>query len=90
MLSPQNSLFKINNFLTESNNVQVDSKGEKVRPLHKRCIVILREIPDTTPVEVSFLAIDLWQVSVFLPLDALNLFMKTLGGQRFFFNLKSS
>lgn len=32
--------------------VQVDEKGEKVRPNHKRCIIILREIPETTPVEV--------------------------------------
>ena len=38
--------------LSESANVQVDEKGEKVRPLHKRCIVILREIPDTTPLKV--------------------------------------
>jgi len=33
--------------------VQVDETGEKVRPNHKRCIIILREIPETTPVEVK-------------------------------------
>lgn len=33
--------------------VQVDEKGEKVRPNHKRCIIILREVPETTPVEVE-------------------------------------
>ncbi|MEQ2236275.1 hypothetical protein ILYODFUR_010892 [Ilyodon furcidens] len=31
--------------------VQVDDAGEKVRPNHSRCIIILREVPDTTPVE---------------------------------------
>ncbi|XP_053492125.1 la-related protein 4 isoform X1 [Ictalurus furcatus] len=31
--------------------VQVDEKGEKVRPNHKRCIIILREVPESTPVE---------------------------------------
>lgn len=33
--------------------VQVDERGEKVRPNHKRCIIILREIPETTPIEVN-------------------------------------
>ncbi|XP_055959445.1 la-related protein 4 isoform X2 [Patella vulgata] len=37
--------------LRESLNVQVDDKGEKVRPNHSRCVVILREVPETTPVE---------------------------------------
>ncbi|CAN9512239.1 unnamed protein product [Ophioblennius macclurei] len=31
--------------------VQVDEAGEKVRPNHSRCILILREVPETTPVE---------------------------------------
>lgn len=38
-------------YLIESPNVQVDDEGLKVRPNHKRCIVILREIPQTTPIE---------------------------------------
>ena len=38
-------------FISESPNVQVDDEGQKVRPNHKRCIVILREIPDSTPLE---------------------------------------
>ncbi|XP_006870112.1 PREDICTED: la-related protein 4 isoform X2 [Chrysochloris asiatica] len=37
--------------LRSSPMVQVDEKGEKVRPSHKRCIIILREIPETTPIE---------------------------------------
>ncbi|XP_053706433.1 la-related protein 4 isoform X1 [Synchiropus splendidus] len=37
--------------LRSSPIVQVDEKGEKVRPNHKRCIIILREVPETTPVE---------------------------------------
>uniref|UniRef100_A0A2K5ISD4 HTH La-type RNA-binding domain-containing protein n=1 Tax=Colobus angolensis palliatus TaxID=336983 RepID=A0A2K5ISD4_COLAP len=37
--------------LRSSLMVQVDEKGEKVRPSHKRCIVILREIPETPPTE---------------------------------------
>uniref|UniRef100_A0A8C6M365 La ribonucleoprotein 4Ab n=1 Tax=Nothobranchius furzeri TaxID=105023 RepID=A0A8C6M365_NOTFU len=31
--------------------VQVDEAGEKVRPNHSRCIIILREVPETTPLE---------------------------------------
>lgn len=41
----------ITEVLRESPNVQVDEEGIKVRPNHKRCIVILREIPDHTPLE---------------------------------------
>ncbi|XP_044732609.1 la-related protein 4 isoform X3 [Chrysoperla carnea] len=41
----------ITEVLRESPNVQVDEEGVKVRPNHKRCIVILREIPDNTPVQ---------------------------------------
>uniref|UniRef100_A0A8C4NF21 La ribonucleoprotein 4 n=1 Tax=Eptatretus burgeri TaxID=7764 RepID=A0A8C4NF21_EPTBU len=37
--------------LRSSAVVQVDEKGEKVRPNYKRCVVILREIPETTPIE---------------------------------------
>ncbi|XP_060776254.1 la-related protein 4 [Neoarius graeffei] len=37
--------------LKESPMVQVDERGEKVRPNHKRCIIILREVPESTPVE---------------------------------------
>lgn len=41
----------ITDVLRESSVVQVDEEGLKVRPNHKRCIVILREIPDNTPIE---------------------------------------
>ncbi|KAK7506572.1 hypothetical protein BaRGS_00002047, partial [Batillaria attramentaria] len=37
--------------LRTSKQVQVDEKGEKVRPKHSRSVLMLREIPDTTPVE---------------------------------------
>ncbi|XP_029358966.1 la-related protein 4 isoform X2 [Echeneis naucrates] len=37
--------------LRASPMVQVDEAGEKVRPNHSRCIIILREVPETTPVE---------------------------------------
>ncbi|KAM7006426.1 la-related protein 4 [Tautogolabrus adspersus] len=37
--------------LRASPMVQVDEAGEKVRPNHSRSIIILREVPETTPVE---------------------------------------
>ena len=37
--------------LAESPYVQLDEKGSRVRPNYKRCIVILREIPESTPVK---------------------------------------
>ncbi|XP_030230789.1 la-related protein 4 isoform X2 [Gadus morhua] len=37
--------------LKASPMLEVDEAGEKVRPNHKRCIIILREVPETTPVE---------------------------------------
>ncbi|XP_034389704.1 la-related protein 4 isoform X2 [Cyclopterus lumpus] len=37
--------------LRASPMVQVDETGEKVRPNHSRCIIILREVPETTPIE---------------------------------------
>lgn len=49
------------NFPVASPMVQVDDKGEKVRPNHKRCIIILREVPETTPVEVKQL-VNTWPV----------------------------
>ncbi|KAJ6644531.1 La-related protein Larp4B, partial [Pseudolycoriella hygida] len=41
----------ITDVLRESSVVQVDEEGLRVRPNHKRCIVILREISDNTPVD---------------------------------------
>ena len=57
-------LYKLS--FSESGNVQVDEKGEKVRPLHKRCVVILREIPESTPVEVNFFKLSLLFRGVFI------------------------
>ena len=41
----------ITDVLRESTNVQVDDEGLKVRPNPKRCVVILREIPENTPLD---------------------------------------
>ncbi|XP_068598085.1 LOW QUALITY PROTEIN: la-related protein 4-like [Brachionichthys hirsutus] len=41
----------IKDVLQASPMVQVDKTGENVRPNHSRCIIILREVPETTPVE---------------------------------------
>eukprot|EP00112_Aurelia_sp_Birch-Aquarium-sp1_P005432 Seg1617.7 transcript_id=Seg1617.7/GoldUCD/mRNA.D3Y31 product="La-related protein 4" protein_id=Seg1617.7/GoldUCD/D3Y31 len=37
--------------LKDSQHIQLDESGEKVRANVKRCIVILREIPDSTPIQ---------------------------------------
>lgn len=41
----------VKDVMRESPNLQVDDSGEKVRPNVKRCIVVLREIPESTPIE---------------------------------------
>lgn len=41
----------ITEVLRESPNVQVDEEGLHVRPNHKRCIIILREIPENTQLD---------------------------------------
>lgn len=46
-----NNIDLITKVLQESPHVQVDDSGTRVRPNHKRCTVILREVPDNTPVE---------------------------------------
>ncbi|XP_061543618.1 LOW QUALITY PROTEIN: la-related protein 4 [Phycodurus eques] len=46
-----NDMDLIVDVLRESPLVQVDEAGEKVRPNHSRSIIILREVPETTPVE---------------------------------------
>nr|XP_023686108.1 uncharacterized protein LOC111853450 isoform X1 [Paramormyrops kingsleyae] len=46
-----NDMELITNVLRSLPLVQVDEKGEKVRPNQNRCIVILREVPESTPVE---------------------------------------
>lgn len=40
--------------------MQVDDEGLKVRPNHKRCIVILREIPQVTPIEDIKVSFHIW------------------------------
>ena len=44
-----NNMDLIIEVLKESACVQVDQTGQKVRPNHKRSVLILREIPETTP-----------------------------------------
>ncbi|XP_043203590.1 la-related protein 4-like isoform X1 [Amphibalanus amphitrite] len=46
-----NNIELITQVLQDSPNVQVDATGTRVRPNHKRCTVILREVPDATPME---------------------------------------
>lgn len=50
----------ITEVLRECPNVQVDDEGLKVRPNHKRCIVILREISEDTPIELIKVCMDEW------------------------------
>lgn len=38
--------------ILESNQVQVDETGERVRAASRRCTIILREIPETTDEKV--------------------------------------
>eukprot|EP00794_Sanderia_malayensis_P017593 gene17593-19346_t len=41
----------ISEALKDSQNVQLNETGDKVRANTKRCVVILREIPDSTPIQ---------------------------------------
>uniref|UniRef100_A0A6P4EE16 La-related protein CG11505 isoform X1 n=2 Tax=Drosophila rhopaloa TaxID=1041015 RepID=A0A6P4EE16_DRORH len=46
-----NDIKLITEVLRESPNVQVDDNGTRVRPNRKRCIIILREISNNTPLD---------------------------------------
>ncbi|XP_037084914.1 la-related protein Larp4B-like [Pollicipes pollicipes] len=46
-----NNIDLITQVLKDSPNVQVDGTCTRVRPNHKRCTVILREVSDATPME---------------------------------------
>ena len=41
----------VSHSLLDSQHIQLNETGEKVRANTKRCIVILREIPDSTPIQ---------------------------------------
>ena len=43
--------------IPESENVQVNEPGEKVRPNSQRSTLMLREIPQSTPLEASSLPV---------------------------------
>lgn len=42
---------------SESPVLQLNEAGDKVRPIHKRCTLILREIPEGTKKEVRLVII---------------------------------
>ena len=50
----------------DSQHIQLDENGEKVRANVKRCIIILREIPDSTPIEVSLFGICQFTCTLYL------------------------
>ena len=50
----------------ESPYVQLDETEQKVRANIKRCIVILREIPESTPKEVRCLEIFILFLNIFI------------------------
>lgn len=58
----------LTNSVLDSKNVQVHSDGKRVRPASHRTVVILRGIPESTPVEeikVSHVAFHYEHLAVF-------------------------